>query len=207
MAEIKTDNLDSQHEGRPVVDSVIDGAFTDANEGVPLTGYELQQASGSLAVYSSAGVGYARVINILGSTITSVGAACQIFTGTRVSCDMLTSTTAIATWYDSGLIKAAVFTISGSTVTSGAVVSVGAADDIQHRSVKLTSSLALSFYRQTKGYYKPLTISGTTITVGDVFCFDANSVSYIDAARLSDSQALIVYLRSGSTIYRRTITP
>lgn len=155
-------------------------------------------ATQAIVSYSDS-AGFAKVINISGSTISSIGSA---FTHnaaglTGDSIQALSATTAIVFANDaSNNLTAKVLSVSGSTITGGSAASIQAATATAYQFViTLSATKAIGLYQLTSSTFLRavvLDISGTTITPGGDTALNAVASTYISGAALGDGAKIIV---------------
>lgn len=118
---------------------------------------------------SYAGAIRAEVLNLEGNSVSS-GALKAVATGLgagaqNASVCCLSSNTAVLSFSDTGTMKFSVLTVSGTTISGGALTS-GAAGNY-NTVLSVNEFLAIAFYTNAASLYAVLlTVSGTTVTVG-----------------------------------------
>ena len=121
---------------------------------------------------------------------------------TSASICALSSTQAIATWYSTGggTTRATTINVSGSTLTLGAVVDVGAVASTSYQSIAALSStsaaIAICASGATTNYLYALTVSGTTITVGTGVTTSVNSPTSCAIVALSATTGVVFNIAS-----------
>lgn len=122
----------------------------------------------------------------------------------------LTATTALAAWFVSGFIVAAVLTVSGTTVTVGTVFTstvpvIG--NPPRMRITAMSATQAIVAYTSSPNSYPAavtLNVSAGVVTAGTAFIFGTAVTDFQDVSMLSATQALVIY--KGTTGYGETRT-
>lgn len=155
-------------------------------------------ATQAIVSYSDSG-GFAKAINISGSTISSIGSAFQHNAAglTGNSIQTLSATTAIVVANDSSNnLTAKVLSVSGSTITGGTAATLQTTTATAYQSViALSATKAVGLYQLTSSTFLRavvLDISGTTITPGGDTALNAVASTYISGAALGDGAKMII---------------
>ena len=162
---------------------------------------------------------YARVLTVSGDTVTA-GPAITVYAVaemTYISLELLSPTAALVVFRDSlsGLMRALILTISGTTVTENTSYQVHSEERITYPTnclVVLSATSAMIIYEATVATVdevraKMLTISGTTITAGSEFVVASGSVYFPQSVKLTSTKALVTYQNyDNSQIYSRVLT-
>ena len=140
----------------------------------------------------------------------AVATAVNAVASNSVCIAQLTSTTALAAWFVSGFIVAAVLTVSGTTVTVGTVFTstvpvIG--NPPRMRITAMSATQAIVAYTSSPNSYPAavtLNVSAGVVTAGTAFIFGTAVTDFQDVSMLSATQALVIY--KGTTGYGETRT-
>ena len=186
--------------------SVFESAATDYTSVAMLT------STKAIVTYQDNGnsnYGTACVLDISGSSITpGTPVVFESATTNYISVAMLTSTKAIVTYRDTGNLSygtACVLDISGSSITPGTPAVFESALTNYTSVAMLTSTKAIVAYKDggnsSYGTACILDISGSSITPDVPVVFESGTTSYISAAMLTSTKAIVAYQDGGNSSY------
>ena len=162
----------------------------------------------AIVVYHQAnnnGYGTTSVLSISGSTITAGSAVVfESANSLYTSVTMLTSTTAIVVYTDTGNSyygTACLLTVSGSTVTAGTPMVFRTSNSQWMTVATLSDTEVIVMFRLGNGYVTScvLTISGSSISAGAVVTFNSGASEYISVAVLNPEKVIVAYSDDGDS--------
>ena len=162
----------------------------------------------AIVVYHQAnnnGYGTTGVLSISGSTITAGSAVVfESANSLYTSVTMLTSTTAIVVYTDTGNSyrgTACLLTVSGSTVTAGTPMVFRSSNSQWITVATLSDTKVIVMFRLGNGYVTScvLTISGSSISAGAVVSFNSSVSEYISVAVLNPEKVIVAYMDDGNS--------
>jgi hypothetical protein len=130
------------------------------------------------------------------------------FLGNYSSITAISSTQAIVVYVDTAnQLKAAVITLSGSTISVGSIATVTTVNTTWHDISNLSSTSAILCWMETSAFKSViLTVSGSTVTVNSTVTINTATATEIQVASLSSTKALVTYAQSGSKANVLTIS-
>lgn len=177
-------------------------AALDPGKSVSLSLTNASTAAGVWIAYGGEG--------ITDAMYQAVATAVNASLSTSASIAPLTATTALAAWVVGGFINAAVLTVSGTSVSVGAVfVSTVAVigNPPRMRIAAMSATQCVVAYTSSPSSYPAavtLNVSAGVVTAGTALIFGTVATDYQDVSMLTSTQALVIY--KGTTGYSETRT-